>query len=178
MAAARAGKRGILKRLDLPWVGQGSHRSEGKNSRSGPESQPSRHHRLERRKGAAERSRKERRGKEEGRNQQHPWDFGERELPRASGMSPMVERRTSASRSHCGRRTSLWRGQTARNIARFWIKYIYIRLGGPRQGPYRPSHFRDVRIINSANISGSGAAAGRQVRLEPCRSILPPADDR
>ena len=36
----------------------------------------------------------------------HPWDFGGRGRLRASGKSPMVERRTSVNRSPCGRRTS------------------------------------------------------------------------
>ena len=36
-----------------------------------------------------------------------PWDFGAHGPLRASGKSPMVERRTSVNRSPCGRRTSL-----------------------------------------------------------------------
>ena len=74
---------------------------------SGRETQSSKYRKLARKKAAAGGSRRGHRRQEGGRNSLRPLDFGAHELLRASGKSPMVERRTSVNLSPCGRRTSL-----------------------------------------------------------------------
>ena len=69
--------------------------------------QTSRHHKLARKKAAAEGSRRENRRQEGTHNSLHPRDFEAHEPLLARPKSPMVERRTSVNRSPCGRRTSL-----------------------------------------------------------------------
>ena len=110
-AAAPAGRSGTSQDL-LPSGAGASNVSPQRaqtSRRSGREIPSSRHHKLARKRAAAEGSRRGRRRREGGRNSRRPWDFEARGLRRANGKSPMVERRTSVNRSPCGRRTSLRR---------------------------------------------------------------------
>jgi hypothetical protein len=87
------------------------HRHSGRRqARSGAETRSSKQHKLARVKAAARASRRDCRMQEEGHNSLHPWDFEARGPRRASAKSPRLERRTSANRSPCGRRTSLQDG--------------------------------------------------------------------
>src|ERR1700739_2324505 len=92
-------------------AGRASRRNDGRLCPGERESQSSRHHKLERKRVAAAGSRRVYRRREGERNRLRPEDFGARALWRANGMSPIVDRRSSANRSSCGRRTSLERAQ-------------------------------------------------------------------
>jgi len=72
-------------------------RSGGTQVRTAPGTQPSKHRKLERRKGAEEESRKGRIRKEAKHNMLRPEDFGGRARQRAMRKSPIVERRASVS---------------------------------------------------------------------------------
>jgi hypothetical protein len=96
----------MLGRMGLPAC-QGYHHSEHTLNRSGRGIPSSKHRKLAQGKAAAEVSRRDYKIQVGGHNSGNPWDFGAREPQRATGKSPMVERRTSVNRSPCGRRTSL-----------------------------------------------------------------------
>lgn len=103
------GRRGksAMTELRLAAVPRASRRSDCTRAQPGLESLSSRHHKLERKRTAAEGSRKEHSRREVEWNRLRPEDFGARALWRANGMSPIVDRRSSVNRSSCGRRTSL-----------------------------------------------------------------------
>jgi len=99
--------------MDSP-ARSGYRRSEHTRGRSGRGILSSKHRKLAQRKAAAEGSRRGCRFQAGGHNSRSPWDFGARGPQRATGKSPMVERRTSVNRSPCGRRTSLQVGAAQR----------------------------------------------------------------
>jgi hypothetical protein len=106
-AEAQAGRLGkTQERMGLR-AHQDYRRSEHTRDRSGWGIPSSKHRKLAQRKAAAEGSRRGYRIQVGGHNLRNPWDFGARGPQRATGKSPMVERRTSVNRSPCGRRTSL-----------------------------------------------------------------------
>src|SRR6201994_2327385 len=88
-------------------AGQVSRRSECTRTHPGLGFRSSRHRKLERKRVAEAGTRREHRMQEGKWNQLRPEDFGGRALRRANWMSPRVDRRSSANRSSCGRRTSL-----------------------------------------------------------------------
>ena len=110
--AVQGGRRGrVGKSRWLRWgAGRGYRRNAGRPGRCGQEFQSSRHRKLERKRIAAAGSRRESRGQVGGWNRLRREDFEERAQRRANGMSPKVDRRSSANRSSCGRRTSLGPG--------------------------------------------------------------------
>jgi len=91
------------------------HRASRRNGRSRcrptleirPEIQPSTNRRLERGRAAARESRKDGRTREGRCRPQRPQDFAAHEPLHATALSAKAERRASANRSHCGRRTSI-----------------------------------------------------------------------
>jgi hypothetical protein len=131
MEVVRGGRPGkAAKRRCLPLEAhRGSRRSDGRRGRSGPESQSSRTRKLERKRVAAAENRKVHRRREEGYSRVSqrlkPEDFGVRALPRANGMSPIVDRRSSVNRSSCGRRTSL---QPVRDLGRPLAEALFISI--------------------------------------------------
>jgi hypothetical protein len=85
-----------------------AHRRSGhRETRPGRGIQTSKRGRLERKKAAAEGSRKVHRGRERGRNSNYRLDFEAREPPRATALFPMAEPRSSGSQCRSRRRTSL-----------------------------------------------------------------------
>ena len=106
----RSGRDGSWKPLRLR-TGRRNLHSVGTRGRDGRRFQSSRHHKLARKRNAAEGSCRECRRQEGGWNRLRPEDFGVPALQRANGISPIVNRRSSVNRSSCGRRTSLLPGR-------------------------------------------------------------------
>jgi hypothetical protein len=157
---------------------RGYRRSERTRGRSGRETLSSKHRKLAQWKAAAEGSRRGHNIQEGGHNSRSPWDFGAREPQRATGKSPMVERRTSVNRSPCGRRTSLEVGAArcappCRQYTRtrptiplhFKQRRWPVFMGQPKASAFKVRR----RALDEARKSKSvGPAAGKLLVLNYC----------
>jgi len=96
----------------------GHRRNKRIRARTGGDIPASKRHRLARKKGAAEGSRREHSKRAGGHNSNYRWDFGVRGPPHATARFPIAERRSSGCRSRCGRHTS-HPGETSARCAQY-----------------------------------------------------------
>lgn len=123
--------------------------------RPGPESQTSKQHKWERRRGAGGESRRGRRRLGRWHNSQHPVDFEARGTRHAIWKPPMAEPRALVNASPCGRRTSLgrqWQSPPHSLSIRAGSERFQIRVGRKDRARYGQTLFALRKGLESGAI--------------------------